>query len=348
MWRNFAVLLSLTLGAAAPASGPAHPGCETVERDAKTRSRFLATASPDGVRAVRHRAPWPVALKSIGHTIASYQSYGRRRSDVPDGPYFHSGLDIRADAGSAVRAARGGKVVNLENYVPGDSAYWEIAILDDDGYLWQYHHVNRGAIPEAVVDAAKHGGRVADGAMLGTVYTWPISTFGERYHHVHLNVLGAGGVYLNGFSFLEPLADNDPPEVVAIGILKNGKPVSGASVRPPYSLYAEVRDLVLHTKFFVPPNLIAVSVDGSMERVVWEFSRLPGGASSTDYVHDFYVKSMTCGNYECRRATVDLGFGLPNRIQYPAAPGPHTVEVIVTDDAGNRASKTFDYRVESR
>lgn len=342
-----AVVMGIASSPSARASGPAQAGCENVERDVRTRSTKLATAE-GALRRTLGRAAWPVALKSIGHTIASYQNYGSRRTDVPDGAYFHHGLDMRADAGSTVRAARGGKVVNLENYVPGSPAYWEIAILDDEGYVWQYHHVDRNSIPSAVVEAAKNGGRVADGATLGTVFYWPVTTFGERYHHVHVNVLAAGGVFQNPFNFLEPLADNDAPEVVTIGILKNGKPVSGTSVKGTYSLYAEVRDLVLHPKFFVPPNLIAVAVDGNFPRVVWEFSQLPGGSSNTKYVHDFYVRSRTCGNYECRKLTVDLGFGISKRIAFPTTPGNHTVEVVVSDDAGNRASKTFDYRVEAK
>src|SRR5688500_15621489 len=90
----------------------------------------LATGRLPTGRPLRH--PWPVTVLSIGHTSASYQNYG-------GSPYFHHGLDVRADAGSDVLAAAGGKVVNIENY-GGSAAYWEVAILDDEGFLWQYHH----------------------------------------------------------------------------------------------------------------------------------------------------------------------------------------------------------------
>jgi hypothetical protein len=169
-----------------------------------------------------------VQLLSIGHTIASYQNYGT-------GAYFHHGLDIRAEAGSEVHASAGGKVINLENYEPGNPAYWEIAILDDEGFIWQYHHVDRDTIPQAIEDAFKTGGSIAQGTLLGKVYLWPEFSFGERYNHIHVNVIGKDKAYLNGFAFLNPLDDKAAPEIVEIALLQNGEKLSGTNVSGPYS-----------------------------------------------------------------------------------------------------------------
>jgi murein DD-endopeptidase MepM/ murein hydrolase activator NlpD len=85
----------------------------------------LATATP--ASSIYEKSPWPVTVKSIGHNTASYQNYGSE-------PYFHHGLDIRADAGSEVVPSASGQVVNISNYGPGP-AYWEVAILDNAGFL---------------------------------------------------------------------------------------------------------------------------------------------------------------------------------------------------------------------
>ena len=311
------------------------------ERDFHSPAAKLATGDLSRWRG-RNFTPyaWPVKVLSIGHTMASYQNYGR----LPSGAYFHHGLDIRADAGSTVTAAVGGKVVNVENYVAGSPAYWEIAILDDDGFLWQYHHVDRDSIPQAVLDAFKSGGKIATGAKIGEVYYWPVVTFGERFHHVHLNVLGKDQSYVNPFSFLAPLGDSAAPQIKQISIVQNGKRVEGNRVSGKYTLAAEVGDLILHDKFTVPPNTISYEVDGSMPVMTWQFDSLPGGSSNTKFVSEFYIGN-TCGNYSCRRAVIDLGFRLSPQQIFPVTPGPHRIVVRVRDFEGNQAEKSFDWTV---
>jgi hypothetical protein len=284
------------------------------------------------------RAPWPFEALSIGHTMASYQRYGWQ-------PYFHHGIDIRGDEGIPVLAARGGQVVNVGNYNGGSRYYWEVAILDGDGFLWQYHHVDHTTIPQDVKDAFAQGGSVPTGTHLGDIVDWPASTFGEVYTHVHLNVLGADGVYLNPLRFLEDLGDDSGPEIQAVGLLDaNRAPTQQAS--DGYSLWVEVRDLIRHDKFYVPPYHLEVQVDGGEPQVVWTFDRLPGGASKTDFIDDFFVPGKTCGNYRCRKAVIDLGFQVAGRREFPAGPGRHHAVVRVRDLAGHVASRGFSWVVE--
>jgi hypothetical protein len=312
---------------------------EDAERDYHPAYASLATGEWPPVLDGKSLYPWPVKLKSIGHSIASYQYYGF------GDPYFHHGLDIRADSGSDVIAAAGGKVVNIENYDTGD-AYWEIAILDADGYLWQYHHVNRQSMTDTVLKAFQSGEPIAAGTKIGEVYYWPEVTFGERYHHIHLNILGKGKQYLNPFAFLEPLNDTQFPVVQEIGLLKDGEATSEVTSGSEYSLYAEVSDLILHQKFIVPPHSIVYQVDDKAPSTVWAFDTLPGGASNTKYVHDFFVPSMTCGNYTCRKLVVNLSFK-PGRHEqiFPTEPGPHKVLLTVKDFAGNTTTKSFSWNV---
>ena len=278
--------------------------------------------------------PWPVNVLSIGHTNASYQNYGGE-------PYFHHGLDIRANAGEAVLASAGGKVVNVENYSFGKE-YWEVAILDDQGFLWQYHHVDPKSIPSAIHQAFKTGGRVEAGTKLGEVVYWPVVTYGERYHHIHLNVLDGQRRYVSPFMFLDPLADTVAPTIQRIGLLKNGREQQGTKVSGEYSLFAEITDLIMHDKFLVPPHLLQIEVDGLAARTIWNFESLPGGADEEALVNKFYVASMVCGNYSCRRPVIDLGF----MGQFPAAPGTHRIRVRAWDYQGLSTTQDFQWLVE--
>jgi len=277
---------------------------------------------------------WPVHVQSIGHTNASYQGYGGQ-------PYFHHGLDIRANAGEDVLVTAGGKVVNVENYDYGP-LYWEIAILDDEGFIWQYHHVDHNSIPSYVHDAFKSGGRIEAGTKIGEVVNWPITTYGERYHHIHLNVLDGQRNFLSPFLFLQPLGDKQTPVIKRIGLMKNGKEVNGTTVRGSYSVFAEVHDLILHQQFIVPPHNIEVELDGGPVHTVWKFETLPGGADEEKDVEVFYVPSMVCGNYSCRRPVFDLGF----RWNFPTLPGQHQLKLRVSDFEGNTSVQDFHWVVE--
>ena len=108
------------------------------EKKFKTRADEFATAS----LTIRQNHPWPFPLESIGHNMQSYQNY--------DGsPYWHDGLDIRSLKNQIIYAAAGGKIINIENYIKGNALYWEVAILDQDGFVWKYHHVDEKSIPQS-------------------------------------------------------------------------------------------------------------------------------------------------------------------------------------------------------
>ncbi len=306
---------------------------EELEHLYPSHSAQFATGQLTETRETERVAPWPVSVLSIGHTMASYQSYGFLSE-----AYFHHGLDIRANAGGKVIASRGGKVVNIENYVAGKPEYWEIAILDKDGFLWQYHHVDRDKIPSAIFQAYKNGTEITDGTEIGSVVYWPITSFGERYNHVHLNVLGKNKEYLNPFLFLEPLNDTSNPEIEEIGVFRK----NGSS----YSLYAHVKDLILSKVFTVPPRIIEMQIDGAAPQTVWKFDNLPGGDDENAFVNNFYIPAKACGNYSCRKPVIDLGFSKTPHQIFPTTPGNHQVTVRVEDNFGNQADKSFTWNVE--
>lgn len=300
--------------------------------------RTSADKEAVGLYESRRTHQWPFPLLSIGHAMNSYQDYS-------GSPYWHDGLDIRSVVDQPIYAAAGGKVVNLENYVWGNSLYWEVAILDEDGFVWKYHHVDRKSIPQEIENAYKNRSWVKEGTLLGNVVRWPITTFGEVYHHLHLLVVGADGKYINPFLLMEPLADTKSPIIEEIGIAQNHRPSKLTRVSGPHALYLKATDLILHDKFKLPPYKISYVLDGKTAKTVWEFIHLPGGESDTKYINDFHLTG-TCGNYSCRNFYFNLNFSpeVP-RAQMSLAPGAHSVEVSVEDIAGNSDSKSFSWEV---
>lgn len=304
------------------------------EKTTITKANFFAT----GVYSGQRNHPWPFPLLSIGHNMQSYQDYG-------GSPYWHDGLDIRSNVDQPMYSSVAGKVVNIENYVPGNAMYWEVAILDDEGFVWKYHHVDRASIPREIHDAYKVRGRVNAGTLIGNVVRWPISSFGEVYHHLHLLIVGADGKYINPFLMMEPLPDTAVPVITKIGLAKNHRPTDLKEINGPHSLYLEASDLVLHQKFILPPYKISWRLDNGEEKTVWEFVHLPSGKNDVDYINDFHLQG-TCGNYTCRKFYFNLNFTTQKpRGQMTLAPGEHTVDVTVEDIVGNKTSKSFTWKV---
>lgn len=288
---------------------------------------------------------WPFALDSIGWNMQSYQNYGGT-------PYFHHGMDMMKIYGTQVFNRSGGQVINIENYRPGWDLYWEVAVLDPDGYIWQYHHIDPDTIPQYIWDKWQeyladpvNGGFIEPDTWIGNIIEWPVWSFGKQFNHIHLNILAAGGVYVNGFEFHEPLPDTDGPEIQGIGLLQNGQIYSGNTVEGEYSLYVRARDLILDNVYYLPPWEINFSVDCGPMHTTWRFDRLPGGADRYAYLNDFYVVPPTCGDYSCRDYYIDLGFIPDSQFVFPTSGGEHTVHVTVSDYAGNSASQSYTYMV---
>jgi hypothetical protein len=304
------------------------------ERELRTRADKLGRAK---FKSQGHHA-WPFPLLSIGNNMQSYQDY-------TNSPYWHDGLDVRAVEDQPVYTAVGGKVVNIQNYQPGNALYWEIAILDAEGFVWKYHHIDSSTITAEIKNAYKTGGTVATGSLIGNVVRWPVTSFGERYHHLHLLVVGKDGQYINPFLMMEPLPDTKAPVIKKIGIAKDHRPFEGTQVSGPHALYLEASDLVLHEKFLLPPHKISYKLDGGALVVVWEFVHLPSGKNDTDFINDFYMKG-TCGDYSCRKFYFNLNF-TPEapRKTMTLSPGAHRVQVFVEDMVGNKTSESFQWKV---
>lgn len=305
------------------------------EKNVKTKADSLAF----GKFTSQKHHQWPFPLLSIGHNMQSYQDYS-------SSPYWHDGLDVRGVENQAVSAAAGGRVVNIQNYIAGNPLYWEVAIQDEDGFVWKYHHINKNSIPDEIHKAYKSGEKIEAGVLIGTIVKWPVSSYGEVYHHLHLLIVGVDGHYINPFLMMEPLNDTVAPVITKIGLAKNHKPTNALEVSGPHALYVEASDLVYHQKFILPPHKISYRLDKGDEKVVWTFVNLPSGKNDVDFIKDFYMDG-TCGDYSCRKFYFNLNFTKANpRGQFQLPVGGHEIEVSVEDIVGNRATKSFQWVVK--
>lgn len=153
---------------------------------------------------------WPVHSSfTILDTISTLQLYGPT-------PGFHHGLDIHAPAGTPVYAPVGG-IVGMGYYYPRAKVpyTYEVFIVGDDGYRWEFHHIDQKTIPEEIVALAKRHGHVKRGTLLAQIYDAP--KFDPSIPpHVHVNVIDRNGMYQNPLKFFPPLADKTAPRVQGI------------------------------------------------------------------------------------------------------------------------------------
>lgn len=287
---------------------------------------------------------WPFEIESIGHSMQSFQKYGFSSA------YWHDGLDMRGDAGTKIYASVSGTVVNIENYHPGNDLYWEVAILDDQGFVWKYHHVNKDSIPKKIKDAFKNKLRVEQGEYIGDIVTWPESAYGERYHHIHMLVVDGKGRFINPFKLLPKLLDHSAPVIKEIGLFDHKRRIiRGNTVRGEHGIFINAYDTVLHSKFNLTPYMISYRIDGGDEKIVWKFDTLPSIGNDRDYIHDFYLKG-TCGNYHCRNFYINLNFNIKFKNNatefFKFEKGQHKIDIKVSDFVGNSTSRSFLYQVE--
>lgn len=167
---------------------------------------------------------WPLHRPfAIVNTISTLQFYGPT-------PGFHHGLDMHAPAGTPVYAPVGG-VVGIGYYYPRIKVpfTYGVFIKGDDGFRWEFHHIDPGTIPEDVAALAKHQGRVAPGTFLGRIYDAP-KLYPSILPHVHINVIDRNGYYQNPLKFFPPVSSSAVPKIRGIYLVgTNNRVVAGQS-----------------------------------------------------------------------------------------------------------------------
>ena len=189
----------------------------------KKSQRFLPNLAP-------HSLNWPVAFADVNHTMGNTMIQFQQYS--PDESYFHGGCDLRTQKGAEIHAPVAGNLNaghysyvthsdgSMEKLIKpwpqtGQSAYFEVNITSDDGYRFEFHHVDRSTLPASIVALLNNGGgRIEAGTLIGKVIEWSVrGVDGQPYHHTHYNVFDPSGVHLNPENLSRALDDSTPPTI---------------------------------------------------------------------------------------------------------------------------------------
>ncbi|MEK6628157.1 MAG: hypothetical protein AABY53_05985, partial [Bdellovibrionota bacterium] len=252
-----------------------------------------STTTRDDLAA--HSLAWPVkfidAKHSIGNSMPEYQNYSNEA-------YYHAGADLRLQQSGQVVAPTDGFIQgNYYTYVTdpntgedkkftkpitngGDPLYFEITLKTADNLFLEFHHVNPDNLPKAIYELVlRGGGNVQRGEILGTAAVWPVSRFGERYDHIHYNLISANGVYLNPEYYSHAFIDNLAPVIKNIFAVYRDKKVEVLNQKLnalPTELIVSAIDIKGENIYPLPPTLVEAtwSVLGSeSQKVGWDFTQ---------------------------------------------------------------------------
>lgn len=233
--------------------------------------------------------PWPVQFQDPSHTIAqnyvNFQDYG-------DGAYFHKGCDLRTHQSADVRAPVTG-ILEAGYYgydtkpdgsqtkfwtpwkgVPHNDPYFELALVTQDGYRFELHHVDSMNLPQTTLDALAKGGVVIpQGQVIGKVIPWGGS--GDVYNHIHYNIYRQDGVIMNPEFYSEAVADHVAPKIHGVfGIKTDGSvlPLGQGGV-----IQDELQEIVVaatenrDNDVYIQTPVFAGIVFENGSRTVWDF-----------------------------------------------------------------------------
>lgn len=298
--------------------------------------------------------PWPVQFKDathrLGNVMAQFQPFGS--------PYFHGGCDLLVKRRAQVVAPVSGWLeAGHYGYVnrpdgsstkvwkpwpaQGDSLYFEVAVVTDQGHRFEFHHVDRANLPAAIVKLLNQGSsRVEAGTVLGSAVLWPMGD----YHHIHYNIVTSDGVSLNPEHYSELLSDSQAPEVRALLAVDSQGRASefggGQFDVAPAKFVAAVVDHLDQDEYEHPPAGARLRFESGMVSE-WDFTRsLTGPDGKFPPIWDVFVEQIRAPDGSWYSTEGGYGVGLSViQVQVPqGARGPYTLEFW--DQAGNFTSFT--------
>ena len=301
-------LLSLLLFNTAIANELHMSGAEALRqgfRPVKTARKVMTTEPAE------HSLPWPVKFidqrHTIGNSMPEYQNYGTEA-------YYHEGADLRVSMEREVTAPVDGFLQgDFYTYVTdqntgedkkytkpmsegGDDLYFEITIKTADDFQFELHHINSAKLPKNIVNLiSRGGGAVHQGGVIGSASLWPMTRNGERYDHIHYNLLSPAGVYMNPEYYSQVLVDNSAPVIRNIfAIYKDHKvevlnqKLSGV----PSEIIVSAYDMKGENVYQLPPSFSEiVSVSG--QKTTWDFTKFFTNSTGTfPDIREVYARNL--------------------------------------------------------
>ncbi|HTL11420.1 MAG TPA: hypothetical protein VL588_02965 [Bdellovibrionota bacterium] len=307
-----------------------------------------------------HSLVWPIQFQDANHTIgnsmAEFQSYG-------DGPYYHGGLDLRVASGAPVTTPVAGRIeaghYGYTNHPDGssdkfwnpwpqggDRHYFEIAVITDEGFRFEFHHMDETRMADVVLNILKSGvsGRVDAGTVLGRSIPWPDGV----YHHTHYNIVSPAGVSLNPEYYSPLLPDTTAPAVSAvIASFANGSTQAfgdGKFDHAPAFFALAVIDHQGTCVYDHPPVLASIHFDSGAD-FTWDFrERLAKTGGGWPPIWDFFVESIEGPHGQELATEGGYGEGV-SVVKVPVPAGAHGAFTLqVGDPAGNLTKFTGQIR----
>lgn len=277
--------------------------------------QILKTSPVTHLDLAPHSLAWPVKFIDTRHTIGNsmpeYQNYSNEA-------YYHEGADLRLpQAGSVVAPVDGFIQGDYYTYVTdpntgedkkftkpitdgGDALYFEITLKTTDDFLLEFHHVNPNSLPKAIYELVlRGGGNIRRGEVLGTAAIWPNSRFGERYDHIHYNLISPNAVYLNPEYYSHALVDASSPVIKNIFAIYKNKKIEVLNQKLnglPTELIVSAFDIKGENIYPLPPTLVEAtwSVLGSeSKKIGWDFTqRLLNSLGLFPDIREVYARNL--------------------------------------------------------
>lgn len=316
---------------------------------------------------------WPVDLQSpnnlLGNVLAQYQHYYDSQNR-----YFHGGCDLVVNGDDTVFSPVSGRVeAGYYNYRYPEhghpekiwhslgspqaessdfrkfmTGYFEVAIIDDNGFRFELHHIDRDSVSAELFRRVKTGEKILAGTPIGKVYDLGMKTNGQNYKHIHYNIISPEGLRVNCEWVSESLNDTISPSILAVyALYEDGKSVkveSGSKIEKPLEFAVQIEDIKNDNPFIHQPHIINIKFDSNTS-FEWDFSKslsLPD--SSRPNLFDFFVEKIELKSGEIIETTGDYkNFIFLNRL--PVAEGViENYEIQVQDANGNRTSFSGSFK----
>lgn len=275
------------------------------------RPQKKSQVRPGKIELAPNSLAWPVAFidsqHTIGNSMPQYQNYSNEA-------YYHEGSDLRVAQEKEIKAPVDGYIQgDFYSYVTdpntgedkkytksfsegGDELYFEVTLKTDQGYLLEFHHVNPQKLPKAIRELVlRGGGKVSQGEVLGFAALWPNSRFGERYDHIHYNLISPGGVYLNAEFFSTALTDNSAPIIKNIFAVYKNKKIEILNKKLPglpTEIIVSAVDMKGENIYPLPPVSV-IATTGENKKVGWDFSQtLLSFAGTFPDIREVYARNL--------------------------------------------------------
>ncbi|PKL44076.1 MAG: hypothetical protein CVV42_19775 [Candidatus Riflebacteria bacterium HGW-Riflebacteria-2] len=354
---------------------------------------ILCVALTISVSAGELPAIYKVAF-DVGAQFYDYQNYQRI-------PYFHGGIDLCVPAGTDVYTPVSGRV-SVSDYkilassnphrfsytrtpfrrgMTSNTRYLEVAVVDENGNSWMFRHIDPSSVPTEIFAAADSGKSVTAGSKIGAVARWHQPVFPEKrnYDHIHLEIIGPDGSYLNPAALVATVKDYYPPIIHNVYAVKHGRDEGVALDGNNRTLSSKI-DIVIgandrmnrsayqHALYTAAWSLERLNDDGSVtsqvpEQEVFRFDRLPFTGERIQLSTVIYKDSISAGSGRIRAngadgprfflinltsGTTASGYSPTNHLDTTRlANGRYRLTIKVTDSAGNPRQKSVEFQIRN-